>query len=1073
MRKILLKRILRKISITLLWCLFLQISASAITIKHSIKLNYLTTSAIKLKKRVNQPKSFFADVTGVVLDTKGYPLPGIGVKVKGTQNAISTDVDGKFTLRNVDAQATLVITSIGYKEQEVALRGRTTIQVTLEEDAKGLDEVIVVGYGTQKKASVTAAISQISSEDILKSPTPNPTNSLIGRLPGLIAVQTSGQPGADASTIRIRGIATLNSASASAIVVVDGIERPSFADVDPNEIETVSILKDAASTAIYGLKGANGVIVITTKVGKIGKPRVTYTGNLAAQTYTGLAVGLPALENAKLLNRSYLNDGKAAPFSDEAIQKFADKSDPIGYPDVQWFDYLTKKYYSQTQHNININGGTKIAKYFVSAGYSFQDGIFKKFDSPYGINTVPNYSRYNFRSNVDLTLSKDLTVGIKLGGRFANRYQPSGLLSASAFSYDTIEGMISRILQVPAYAYPVTLPDGRITANPNVGTNIWNPFAILTRYGTRNDDINTIESTFNLDYKLDFVTKGLTFKTIFGYDSYYNNVERRNANWAAWVFNPVTREATLSTDTRNRDEPLGAVVNGGVTSGSTNMNIQTSFNYTRTFGKHSVNGMLLGRRELIRTTGDNSFSAPPRAAQGLAARFFYEYDSRYIVEVNGTYNGSENFAPGLRYGLFPSVSAGWTVTNEPFFKKNNTLTYLKVRGSYGLVGNDRIADQRFLFLTAYANGTTNGTSGEGFLAPFGNPLSITNYPTIWLPPNALGNDLVTWETGYKRNIGLEARLFKDRFKVTVDLFDETRKDILTNALSGLELFGHAYPRLNVGEVYNKGYEVELDYQAVVGQVSIGLNAQVGYAKNRIVENDEPDGLPDRDARKGKSVGQFIGYKTDGFYASQADIDASPKQQGFNPIPGDLKMLDLDGDGLITTLDQTSIGYTNNPEYVYSFTPRVAFKGLTLSVMFQGAANVSSNVILSEQNNGQQMYPFMLNAWTPENAATATWPALHSRGTASLNYALNDFTLQNAAYLKIRNVEVAYNLPKAWSTALKLSNIRVFMNGQNLYTWTKFKMYLDPENLNVVNQTFPLQSLYPSSRVYNFGLNINF
>ncbi|MCX2574162.1 SusC/RagA family TonB-linked outer membrane protein [Pedobacter sandarakinus] len=1065
MRKILLKRILRKISALIMWCLFLQINALAAR-PNKPELNHLASYLISSTSIANLPPAslLFADVTGVVLDSQGYPLPGTSVRVKGSQNAVSTNEDGKFAMRNVAPDDILVITSIGYKEQEVAVKGRTNLQITLEEDTKGLEEVIVVGYGTQKKASVTAAISQISSEDIMKSPTPNPTNSLIGRLPGLIAVQTSGQPGADASTIRIRGIATLNSASASAIVVVDGIERPSFADVDPNEIETVSILKDAASTAIYGLKGANGVIVITTKVGKIGKPRVTYTGNYAAQTYTGLAVGLPALENATLLNRAYLNDNKAAPFSDDAIRKFADKSDPIGYPDVQWFDYLTRKYYSQTQHNININGGTKIAKYFVSAGYSFQDGIFKKFDSPYGINTVPNYNRYNFRSNVDLTLNKDFTVGIKLGGRFANRYQPSGLLSASAFSYDTIEGMISRILQVPAYAYPVTLPDGRITANPNVGTNIWNPFAILTRYGTRNDDINTIESTFNLDYKLDFVTKGLSFKTIFAYDSYYNNVERRNANWAAYVFNPITREATLSTDTRNRDEPLGAVQNGGVTSGSTNMNIQTSFNYARTFGKHSVNGMILARRELIRTTGDNSFSAPPRAAQGLAARLFYEYDSRYIVEVNGTYNGSENFAPGLRYGLFPSISAGWTLTNESFFKKNNLLTYLKIRGSYGLVGNDRIADQRFLFLTSYS---ANAAS------PFGNPLSITNFPTLFINSTSLGNDQVTWETGYKSNIGLEARLFKDHLKLNVDLFDETRKNILTAALSGSQLFGHAYPRLNVGEVYNKGYEVELDYQANIGQVSLGLNAQVGYAKNQIVENDEPDNLPDRDARKGKSVGQFIGYKTDGFYTSQADIDASPKQQGFNPIPGDLKMRDLDGDGLITTLDQTSIGYTNNPEYVYSFTPRVAFKGFSLSVMFQGAAHVSSNVILSEQNNGQQMYPFMLNSWTPENAATATWPALHSRGTASLNYALNDFTLQNAAYLKIRNVEIAYNLPKAWSTALKLSNIRIFTNGQNIYTWTKFKMYLDPENLNVVNQTFPLQSLYPSSRVYNFGLNINF
>ncbi|MFI5452877.1 SusC/RagA family TonB-linked outer membrane protein [Pedobacter sp. UC225_61] len=1067
MRKILLKRILRKISITLLWCSILQINASTTYAKSSTTINY---STLNTAFRANgmftiNSSAAFADVSGVVKDASGNPIPGVGVKVKGTQNAISTDGEGKFTLRNVAVGAVLEFASIGMKSQEVVYNGQSSIQVTLLEDPKGLNEVIITAYGgTQKRSSVTAAISQISASEVMKSPTPNPTNALIGKLPGLIAIQTSGQPGADASLLRVRGISTLNGANAGAIVVVDGIERPSFSDVDPNEIETVTVLKDAASTAVYGLKGANGVIVITTKAGKIGKPRVTYTGNYAAQTYTGLAIGLPSYENATLLNLSYRNDGKTAPFTDAEIQKFADKSDPIGYPDVQWFDFLTKKYYSQTQHNIQINGGTKIAKYFVSAGYSFQDGIFKKFPSPYGINTVPNYNRYNFRSNVDLTLNKDFTVGIKLGGRFATRYQPSGLLSSSAFSYDTIEGMISRILQVPAYAYPVTLPDGRITANPNVGTNIWNPYAVLTRFGTRNDDTNTIESTFNANYKLDFITKGLAFKGNFAYDSYYLNVERRNANWAAYVYNPQTGTATLSGDTRNRDEPLGAIQDGGVTTGTTTTNLQAGFTYARVFGKHNISALALGTRQLIKGVGTTTFQAPPRAAQGVVGNVDYNYDDRYFFGASATYNGSENFAAGLRYGFFPAFSAGYTLSNEHFWKKNNVLTYLKFRGSYGLVGNDQ-GIGRFLFLTSY--------NPTGPTVPFGNPNSITNWPTINLPDANLGNAELTWETGTKRNIGMEARMFKDQFKLTVDLFDETRKDILLDPLSGSALFGHVYPKLNRGVVYNKGYEVEIDYQGKIGNVSLGINGQVGYAKNRIIENDEPEGLPKSQIRKGTSVGQFFGYVNDGFYQSAADIAASPKQQGFNPIPGDLKFKDLDGDGTITTLDQQAIGYTSNPEYIYSFTPRFSYKAFSLSVMFQGAAHVSSNVILSEQNNGQQMYEFMLNSWTPATAATATWPALHSRGTASLNYSSNDFTLQNAAYLKLRNVEMSYNLPKSWMETLKIASARVYLNGQNLYTWTKFKMYVDPENLNVVNQAFPLQALYPSSRVYNIGLQVNF
>ena len=1001
-------------------------------------------------------------VTGTVKDNKGTTLPGVSVRIKGSGIGTTTDNDGKFSIK-VTENAVLTFTYIGFTNKELSVNGKSNLTIVLEDDSQGLDEVVVVGYGTQKKSTVTGAIAQIGSEEIMKSPTPNPTNALIGRLPGLLAVQTSGQPGADGASLKVRGVATYG-ANNAAIVVVDGIERPSFSDVDQNEIETITVLKDAASTAIYGIRGANGIIVITTKQGKIGKPKVTYSGNFAQQTYTGLAVGLGAYDSAVLLNQSYVNDGKAPFFTDADIQKFQDGSDPLGHPDVRWFDYLTRKFYSQTQHNINISGGTKIAKYFVSAGYAFQDGIFKKFDSPYGINTVPNNNRYNFRSNLDFTLNKDFTVGIKLGGRFSDRYQPAGLLSSSAFSYDTIEGMISRILQVPAYAYPVTLPDGRITANPNIGTNIWNPYAVLTRFGTRNDNINTIESTFNLNYKLDFVTKGLGFKTVFGYDSYYNNVERRNANWAAYVYNAATGQATLSTDTRNRDEPLGEVQGGGVTSGSTNMNLQTGFEYDRSFGKHRVGALALGTRQLIRTTGTTAFTAPPKATQGLATRVTYNYAERYFAEFDAGYNGSENFPPGLRYGFFPAASAAWTLTNEPFWKKNNILNYLKIKGSYGIVGNDKISDLRFLYLTSYSGNTS---------APFGNPLSISNFPTLFIGDTALGNDQVTWETGTKRNIGIETMFFNNAFKLNVDVFDETRKDILTNSLSGSALFGHSYPKLNKGVVYNKGYEVEIDFQKKIGELTLGINAQLSYAKNKILENDEPDGMPAASVRKGTSVGQFFGYVTDGFYQSAADIAASPKQQGFTPIPGDLKMKDLDGDGMITTLDQQAIGYTNNPEYIYSFSPRVNYKGFAFSVLFQGVAHVSSNVILSEQNNGQQMYPFMLDAWTPANAATATWPALHARGTASLNYALNDFTLQNSAYLKVRNVELAWTLPKKWAEAIKVGNVRVYVQGQNLYTWTKYRMYVDPENVNTVNTAFPLQALYPTSKVYNLGLNVTF
>jgi TonB-linked SusC/RagA family outer membrane protein len=1009
-------------------------------------------------------------ITGTVRDSKGATIPGVTVKVKGTSNGALTDENGKYTLKNVSSTAIIVYSSINYSSKELKAN-KPNIDVVLEDDTQNLNEVLVVGYGTQKKSTVTGAISQIGAEEIMRSPTPNATNTLIGKLTGLLAVQTSGQPGADGSQIFIRGIASFN--DASAIVVVDGIERPSFGDVDPNEIETITVLKDAASTAIYGIKGANGVIVITTKKGKLGQAKVSYTGNYALQTYTGLPFALNAYDNTRLLNQAYLNDGKAAPWSDLELQKFKDGTDPYGYPDVQWFKYLTKKFYGQNQHNVNVRGGSKVAKYFVSAGYAFQDGIFKHFDSPYGIETTPSNSRYNFRSNVDLTLNKDFTVSILLGGRYSDRYQPAGLLSSSAFSYDTIEGMISRILQVPSFAYPVTLPDGRIAQNPGVGTNLWNPYAVLTRFGTRNDDNNTIESTFNLEYKLDFITKGLSFKTNFGYDSYYTNTQRRNANWAAYVWDRATGAVSLSTDTRNRDVPLGGI--NGTTTGSTNTSIQSGLYYNRSFSKHTFEGLALGTRTLIQGASDPNnaiFTAPPKATQGISGRVRYNYDQRYFLEFDGAYNGSENFAAASfvggdgkshQYGFFPAVSANWTISNESFFPKTGPLTYAKIKGSYGQVGNDKL-NSRFLFLTSY---TANSSVG------FGSPNSITNFPTIYIADSNLGNPGITWETGTKRNLGLETRFFHDNLRLDIDVFDETRKNILTTRQSGLLDFGHSYPALNIGKVYNKGYEIELDFAGKKGNLSYGINAQLSYAHNVIKNIDEPLGIPDGLKQEGKSVGQFIGYVSDGFYTSAADVAASVKPQGITPIPGDLKFKDLNGDGVITNQDQQAIGYTNRPEYIYSFTPRVAYKGFSLNVMIQGVGHVSSNLILNDQNNGQQMYPFMLNAWTPETAATATWPALHSRGYTGLNNALNSFNLQNARYIKLRTVELAYTLPKKWTDPLKVQGIRMYLNGQNLITWTPFKMYVDPENLNVVNQAFPLQSLYPSSRIFNFGMNINF
>ncbi|WP_207495147.1 TonB-dependent receptor [Aridibaculum aurantiacum] len=1006
-------------------------------------------------------------IRGVITDTSGNPMEGVTVSVKSSGKATVSGRDGRFAITVGRARTILVFTYVNYiiEEREVS-GGASLVNVTMRRSTTSLDEVVVVGYGTQKKATVTGAISTVSSQEILKSPVSNVTNSLVGRLTGLSAVQRSGQPGNNEALINIRGSATYN--NNAAIVVVDGVERSGFGDIDPNEIESITVLKDAASTAVFGIRGANGVIVITTKAGREGKPRISYSSNFSLQSYTGIPRALNAFDNATLINEANRNDNIPETWTADELRKFKDGSDPLGYPDINWFEYVTRKYYPQTQHNINVSGGTKVVKYFASVGYLFEDGIFKEFESPYGFRTTPSYHRYNFRSNVDFTLSKDLTVGVRLGGKMGQRYQPAGLAGAT-FSFDNAEAMISRIVQTPAFAYPVMLPDGRIAQNPNVGTNILNPYAVLTRWGTRNDDNNTLESTFNLSYKLDRITRGLSFKTVFGYDSYFSSTTRRNASWAAYVIDRQTKEISLASD-RPRDEPLSGLNTsyGGMISS----NLQTGFNYDRNFGAHSFTGLVLYTRQLIDQPG-SGLNAPPRASQGVVSRVTYNYKRRYFAEVNAAYNGSEQFAPGKQYGFFPAVSAGWTLSNEKFMDNITWISNLKLRGSYGLVGNDKL-NNRFLFLDNYSVATGGVTNNPAWSRPgnavqFGLPTSLVSYPVVI--PTSFGNPEVTWEKGVKRNIGLEASFFKNVLSLTVDLFDEIRSDILTNRSSGLLTYGQTYPALNIGEVYNKGYEVELNFQQKSGAFNYGLVTQLSFARNRIISRDEPPGRPAYMKQEGKPVGQFFGYMTEGFYQSEQDIANSPVNTLGRVIPGDLKYKDYNGDGKIDADDIVPIGYSRTPEYIYSFSPSVGYKGLTLSVLFQGVANVSSDVILSEQNNGQQMYEFQKGRWTPETAGTATWPALHSRGNAFINYRLNDFILQDASYLKIRNIELSYNLPQSLLRKFKVPGLRIYVSGQNLVTWTKYRMYLDPENINLSNTDFSKQSIYPTPRIMNFGINL--
>lgn len=1036
------------------------------------------------------------EIAGKVTDEKGVTLPGVTVLIKGAQRGATTDVDGQYRVRLPNGQTTLVFSYVGYLTQEVVVSSaRTSVDVILQTDEKSLDEVVVVGYGTQRKSEQTAAISTVGGEEIVRAPVTDASNALVGRVTGLFAQQTSGRPGINGATITIRGRASANSA---ALIIVDGVERQSFGDIDPNEIQSISVLKDASSTALFGIKGANGVIIVTTKSGKIGKPRVSYSGNVGVVNYTQVPEFLDAYSSAMLHNEGEENlikyglvpAGFQKLFTDKDLQVYKDGTgDRLLYPNTNWFTAVTKPRWTRTQHNLNFNGGSKAVKYFVSLGYLWEDGGFKDFSTPSGYKTNPAYTRYNFRSNLDFNLTSSTTLSLRLGGRLEKRYS----FVAGANDGDLRrrfesgpEYLLTRMYAIPAWAIPFwpeytnpTTPEGQklddtynqIEDFGRVGVNSFNPYAVIKRNGYIQFDNNAIESVFVLDQKLDRITPGLGLKVTFGYDAYIAAVRAQTGAYAA--YNVDRTNSTLTLARNSFEDPLGGVSSQNY--GYIKTNLQVALNYSRTFGKHAVSGVMVGQREL--RGADQGQAQAPFANEGLVLRATYNYASRYFFELNGSYNGSENYPASERYGLFPAVSAGWTISEERFMKGITWLNHLKLRGSYGLIGYGAVGNNRFLFLDEYSNGGSDPDGGGSASTPnrrvrFGNASTSVLYPVVW--HSRAGNPDVTWEKSVKRNFGVETAFFNDKLAITADIFDEKRYDILlARNNSAPVVYGEALPSSNYGENYNSGYEVEVNFKNSKGDFRYGITAQYTHAKNKIVRTDEPINLPENQKQTGQPIGQFRGYQTIGFYQSLDDIANSPVSQvNGTVIPGDLKFADINGDKVIDDQDRVPIGYADVPQNVFGLEPSIGWKGFSISALFQGVNKVNSSVFFS----GGNYYSSMLGRWTPETAATATWPAIRPRATPAPSYSFNDFLMQDASYVKLRNVEIGYSLPSSITKKLNVETFRVFVNGQNLHTWTKF-VGLDPEN----NQNSAVQNSFfagannsiPVTRIINLGVNVQF
>lgn len=1001
-------------------------------------------------------------VSGVVTDGTGETVIGASVLEKGTTNGTITDLDGKFIL-TVNENAVLQISYVGYTTLEVPVKGKTSFNITLKEDSEMLEEVVVVGYGAQKKESVVGAISQVSNKELLQSPAANVSQAISGKIAGVITSQTSGAPGSDDTQIYIRGRATF-AGDAQPLVLVDGVERE-FSQIAPDDIETISVLKDASATAVYGVRGANGVMLITTKRGKEQKPEVSLTANWQIQSPTRTDTYLDSYQSVMLLEEALANDGLPSQYSASDIEMFRRSVageltgvDAMLYPNVDWYDEVLNSTAPAQRYNVSVRGGTKRMRYYASAELYDQQGLVKDLSNDaYGNSSSPSFRRYAFRANMDFFLIKDLTVSVNFGTRFEERGGPN---SNESSSYSEI---FYEMNHTPGWLFPVSaqVQNGEKTETIYGGTSQYqnNIVGRLAEAGFYRATNTINETNFIADYKMDWLTPGLSVKGMlsFDYDSY--NRKLYSKSFATYQLTDTSNPSELKS--WNRFNSDGELAGSQSHAADYKLYMEAQVNYARTFGKHDVTGMVLYNQNDHRVNDELA-----RRYQGLVGRATYAYDDRYLAEVNFGYNGSENFMKGRRFGFFPAFSVGWRVSNESFMEKySNWLNNLKIRASYGQVGNDIYSVngvvQRFLYEEAWnqiANDYTFGTSGQ-------TGIYEAQYP----------NYRVTWERAHKYNLGIEFGLFNGLLNGNVDVFYEKRNDILTTYQTRPEWVGVNMAAGNLGKTTNKGYEIELKHHNTIGKdfdYTVGFT--FSHAKNEITSKDEPALMTEYRKEEGHPIGQYYGLVCDGF-VTQADIDGGqlPTSTFGDVKVGDLKYRDMNNDGFIDERDETFIGYSDVPENMFALTLGANYKGWGFSIMFQGVNKVSRYYDAEAMYafvNGGKVKEHHLQRWDPAqseeyNLANAKYPLLHYDSYGDHNQRQNSFFLKNGAFVRLKNIELSYTLPKEWIKVVGMSNCRLYVNANNLVTWDHLDGLTDPES-NGSNR-------YPIMKTVNFGVNINF
>lgn len=989
--------------------------------------------------------------------SKGESLPGVNIYIKNKPGAgVVTNIDGQYQIK-VEVADVLVYSFIGYKTLEKLITKKISkLDIELEEESGKIDEVEIVAYGKQRKVSVVGAISSINVDDLKSAPVTSLSNAIAGRMAGIIGVQQSGEPGSDVSEFWIRGISTFG-AKATALFLIDGVERTQndFNNLLPEDIESFSILKDASATAVYGARGANGVVLVTTKRGQEGRMTISANVKTMVEYLPRLPEYLKAYDYAKLANEARLVRGETPLYDDKMFEVIKYHLDDNFYPDINWQDEILKKATFGWQANMNISGGGSIARYFMSLNYRGNDAAYKE-SNMHKYNTNVKRHQYSFRSNIDVNVTKSTIVSLNLATTIVDMNRP-GI------------GTTDQIWKAQANMNPLNVPkvytNGQFPAYGKEDKT--SPYVLLNETGYVNEYANTLQSTLKLNQDLSMLTKGLSVEASISFDSYNYHTGTRKKMPELYRAIGYSSTGELLTERTVESQPIAYSTTSG---GTRKVYIEARLHYERMFGWNRIGGLLLYNQSSYNSTSAiTEINSIPVRTQGLAGRITYSYRDIYLSEFNFGYNGTENFPKGQRFGFFPSFALGWVVSNyDAVQKKLPFLTLMKIRYSFGLVGNDEL-NQRFPYLTyvGSAGGYSFGDRGENTQSGIG----ITQQ----------GSAGLQWEKAVKHNLGLDMTLF-DKVSMELDFFHDVRSRIFMERTQLPDIMGiPTTPYGNVGKMKNYGWDGTLSYQDKIGNdFSYELRGNFTITKNKIIDYDEPNYKYSYLAKKGKSLNMTYGYVALGYFRDEADIKNSPQQWG-NVMPGDIKYKDINGDNALTEEDIVPIGNSNIPRIQYGFAGNFSYKNWDLGIFFRGSGATDFFY------GGQAYFPFQngetgniltivnnpSNRWIPASYSgdistenqNARFPRL-SYGNNNNNFVNSTHWLGNGAFLRLKTIEIGYTVPSSLLKKIYMKGLRISVIGDNLHVWDKVKVW-DPE------QASQNGSVYPLTRSFTFNFQASF